>query len=80
MPTRRPRSSPRGSSDDPIFSFPEAAKSTASPVRGVISADTLYDLAARGDLPGVVRVGNRIFVTRSGLREFVTRGGYAAKR
>jgi hypothetical protein len=60
---------------DRLFSLVEAATSEASPLGGRVSARMLQILAKADKLPGVVRIGRRLFVTESGLRRFIAAGG-----
>lgn len=61
--------------DDRLYSIAEVASAPESPLAGRISISMLYRLAREDRLPGVVRVGRKLFVTGAGLREFVSRGG-----
>jgi len=66
---------PARGSEDRLFSLVEAATSKDSPLGGRVSARMLQLLAKADKLPGVVRIGRRLFVTESGLRRFIAAGG-----
>jgi predicted DNA-binding transcriptional regulator AlpA len=61
--------------DERLYTLREVARAPDSPLAGRISTATLYRLAKEERLPGLVRVGRKLFVTTSGIREFVSRGG-----
>lgn len=58
-----------------LFTIPEATSSPDSPLNGKCSDSWLYRAAARGKVPGVVRVGRKVYVSASGLRAFLAAGG-----
>ena len=44
-----------------------------------IGRQTAYELARRGELPGALRLGNRIVVSRYGLIRFLEGRGHESK-
>lgn len=62
-------------SAEKLYTVPEAIQSEDSPFCKRVSAKTLYTLVKEDKVPGVVRIGNRIFLTRAGMREFIAKGG-----
>jgi predicted DNA-binding transcriptional regulator AlpA len=55
----------------------EVATDPTSPLAGKLNRATVYRLIRNGNMPGVVRVGRRVYVTAAGLREWIAAGGTA---
>jgi hypothetical protein len=63
------------SADTRLFTADEAVSDPASPLAGRINRHTVYALIRAGKMPGIVRVGRKVWVTAAGLRAFIAGGG-----
>ena len=53
----------------------EVVNDPASPLCKRVHLRTVQALAKQDKIPGVVRIGRKLFVTESGLRRFIAAGG-----
>lgn len=58
-----------------LFSLTEAVTSESSPLKGRVCTRTLSKLVRDGQMPGVVRIKSRSYLTLGGIREFIANGG-----